>query len=69
MSFEFRQRTPGDYVKIASKRKWLIILPAIAIATAVRKLLLTTAVAAMFLAIPAMALILKLTQLFELFTV
>lgn len=34
MSVEFRQRTPGEYLKIASKRKWLIILPAIAIATA-----------------------------------
>ncbi len=35
MSVEFRQRTPGEYAKIARKRKWLIILPAIAIATAV----------------------------------
>lgn len=35
MSVEFRQRTPGEYVKIAWKRKWFIILPAIAIATAV----------------------------------
>ncbi|MGH9928484.1 MAG: GumC family protein [Pyrinomonadaceae bacterium] len=35
MTVEFRQRTPGEYVKIAWKRKWLIILPAIAIATAV----------------------------------
>jgi len=35
MSVEFRQRTPGEYAKIALKRKWLIILPAIAIATAV----------------------------------
>jgi len=35
MSVEFRQRTPGEYMKIAWKRKWLIILPAIAIATAV----------------------------------
>jgi uncharacterized protein involved in exopolysaccharide biosynthesis len=35
MSVEFRQRTPGEYAKIASKHKWLIILPAIAIATAV----------------------------------
>jgi succinoglycan biosynthesis transport protein ExoP len=32
---EFRQRTPGEYAKIIWKRKWLIILPAIAIATAV----------------------------------
>src|SRR5438874_8903253 len=35
MSVEFRQRNPGEYVKIAWKRKWLIILPAIAIASAV----------------------------------
>src|SRR6267142_4816784 len=35
MSVEFRQRTPSEYVKIAWKRKWLIILPAIAIASAV----------------------------------
>ena len=35
MSVEFRQRTPGEYAKIAWKRKWFIILPAIAIATAV----------------------------------
>jgi polysaccharide chain length determinant protein (PEP-CTERM system associated) len=35
MSVEFRQRTPGEYAKIAWKRKWLIILPAIAIATSV----------------------------------
>lgn len=35
MSVEFRQRTPGEYGKIAWKRKWLIILPAIAIAAAV----------------------------------
>ena len=35
MSVEFRQRDPGEYAKIAWKRKWLIILPAIAIATAV----------------------------------
>jgi len=35
MSVEFRQRTPGEYAKIVWKRKWLIILPAIAIATAV----------------------------------
>ena len=32
---EFRQRTPSEYAKIAWKRKWLIILPAIAIATSV----------------------------------
>ncbi|MGH9904220.1 MAG: Wzz/FepE/Etk N-terminal domain-containing protein, partial [Pyrinomonadaceae bacterium] len=35
MSVEFRQRTPGEYAKIVRKRKWLIILPTIAIATAV----------------------------------
>jgi protein tyrosine kinase modulator len=35
MSVEFRQRRPGEYGKIAWKRKWLIILPAIAVATAV----------------------------------
>lgn len=35
MSVEFRQRTPGEYAKIAWQRKWLIILPAIAVATAV----------------------------------
>lgn len=32
---EFRQRTPGEYAKIIWRSKWLIILPAIAIATAV----------------------------------
>ena len=35
MSVEFRQRTPGEYARIAWKRKWLIILPAIAIAMSV----------------------------------
>ena len=35
MSVEFRQRRPGEYGKIAWKRKWLIVLPAIAIASAV----------------------------------
>jgi polysaccharide chain length determinant protein (PEP-CTERM system associated) len=35
MSVEFRQRTPGEYFKIAWKRKWLIILPALAVATAI----------------------------------
>jgi polysaccharide chain length determinant protein (PEP-CTERM system associated) len=35
MSVEFRQRTPGEYAKIAWKRKWLIMLPAIAIAMSV----------------------------------
>lgn len=35
MSVEFRQRTPSEYAKIAWKRKWLIILPAIAVASSV----------------------------------
>jgi polysaccharide biosynthesis transport protein len=35
MSVEFRQRTPGEYLKIVRKRKWLIILPVIAITSAV----------------------------------
>jgi polysaccharide chain length determinant protein (PEP-CTERM system associated) len=35
MSVEFRQRTPGEYARIIWKRKWLILLPTIAIATAV----------------------------------
>ena len=35
MTVEFRQRGPGEYARIAWKRKWLIILPAMAIATAV----------------------------------
>lgn len=35
MSVEFRQRTPGEYLKILRRRKWLIILPLIAITTAV----------------------------------
>lgn len=35
MSIEFRQRTPSEYFKLAWKRKWLIILPAIAVASAV----------------------------------
>ncbi|MBA2527565.1 MAG: hypothetical protein H0V18_17560, partial [Pyrinomonadaceae bacterium] len=35
MSVEFRNRAPGEYAKIIWKRKWLIILPAIAVATAV----------------------------------
>src|SRR5437868_3710273 len=35
MSVQFRQRTPGEYARIIWKRKWLIILPAIAIASAV----------------------------------
>ena len=35
MSVEFRQRKPSEYLKIAWRRKWLIILPAIAVTTAV----------------------------------
>jgi protein tyrosine kinase modulator len=35
MSVEFRQRTPGEYFSIIRKRKWLIILPVIAVTTAV----------------------------------
>jgi polysaccharide chain length determinant protein (PEP-CTERM system associated) len=35
MSVEFRQRTPGEYLKIIRKRKWLIILPVIAVTSAV----------------------------------
>jgi polysaccharide chain length determinant protein (PEP-CTERM system associated) len=35
MSVEFRQRRPSEYLKIALKRKWLIILPAIAVTTSV----------------------------------
>ena len=35
MSVEFRQRTPGEYAQIVWRRKWLIILPAIAITIAV----------------------------------
>jgi polysaccharide chain length determinant protein (PEP-CTERM system associated) len=35
MSVQFRQRTPGEYLKILQRRKWLIILPVIAVATAV----------------------------------
>jgi succinoglycan biosynthesis transport protein ExoP len=35
MSVQFRQRTLGEYARIIWKRKWLIILPAIAIASAV----------------------------------
>jgi len=35
MSLQFRQRTPGEYARIIWKRKWLIILPAIAIASAI----------------------------------
>ena len=35
MSVQFRQRTPGEYARIIWKRKWLILLPAIAIASAI----------------------------------
>lgn len=35
MSVEFRQRRPSEYLKILRRRKWLLILPMIAIATAV----------------------------------
>ncbi len=35
MSADFRQRKPGEYVKILQRRKWLLILPVIAITTAV----------------------------------
>ena len=35
MSVEFRQRTPSEYFKIILRRKWLIILPVIAITSAV----------------------------------
>ena len=35
MSVTFRQRTPSEYLKILKRRKWLIILPTIAVATAV----------------------------------
>jgi polysaccharide chain length determinant protein (PEP-CTERM system associated) len=35
MSVQFRQRTPGEYARIIWKRKWLIVLPMIAIASAV----------------------------------
>ena len=35
MSVDFRQRKPGEYIKILQRRKWLLILPAIAITVAV----------------------------------
>ena len=35
MSVQFRQRTPGEYARIVWKRKWLIILPMIAISSAI----------------------------------
>ena len=35
MSVEFRQRRPSEYLKILRRRKWMLILPIIAITTAV----------------------------------
>ena len=35
MNIQFRQRTPGEYFKILKRRKWLIILPVIAVTAAV----------------------------------
>jgi polysaccharide chain length determinant protein (PEP-CTERM system associated) len=35
MSVEFRQRKPGEYLNIIRRRKWLIILPVIAVTAAV----------------------------------
>jgi len=35
MSVDFRQRKPSEYLRILRRRKWFIILPTIAIATAV----------------------------------
>jgi succinoglycan biosynthesis transport protein ExoP len=35
MSIEFRQRTPAEYGRILWKRKWLIMLPALAVLSAV----------------------------------
>ena len=35
MSVEFRQRKPSEYLKILRRRKWLVILPAIAVTVAV----------------------------------
>ena len=35
MSVEFRQRKPGEYARIALKRKWLIILPMIVVGLAI----------------------------------
>ena len=35
MSIEFRQRRPSEYLKIIRRRKWLIILPVIAVTSAV----------------------------------
>jgi polysaccharide chain length determinant protein (PEP-CTERM system associated) len=35
MSIEFRQRSPSEYLKIIRRRKWLIILPLVAMTSAV----------------------------------
>jgi len=35
MSIEFRQRSPSEYLKIIRRRKWLIILPIVAVTAAV----------------------------------
>ena len=35
MGADFRQRTPGEYVKMLWRRKWWIILPTIAVATSI----------------------------------
>src|SRR6185503_10273990 len=35
MSAEFRQRRPSEYLKILRRRKWLLILPVIAVTAAV----------------------------------
>ena len=35
MGVEFRQRTPSEYLRVAWKRKWLIVFPTIAVAVAV----------------------------------
>ncbi|HET6979198.1 MAG TPA: Wzz/FepE/Etk N-terminal domain-containing protein [Pyrinomonadaceae bacterium] len=35
MSVDFRQRKPSEYLRILRRRKWLLILPMIAVATAV----------------------------------
>lgn len=35
MSVEFRQRKPSEYIRILQRRKWLVILPVVAITSAV----------------------------------
>jgi len=35
MSADFRQRRPSEYLKILRRRKWLLILPVLAVTTAV----------------------------------